>query len=494
MINIEFFKNFPLIIILMLFITSFTMPIIKNKKIVKGLSIVSMIISMILSVLTYVYVRTNGSFFYRVGHWDAPWGIEFQIGIIEGIMSILFTGVATLILWYSIYSAEKDIKDNRIPLYYLLINILIGSLLGIAYTNDLFNGFVFVEVSTLASCGIIVVKDKKENIKATLKYLVLGSLGSGLVLMGIAFIYSITGNLNMTFVHKEIINVYESYQKTILITMGLFTIGLGVKSAMFPLHVWLPDAHSSAPSTSSALLSALVLKAFVLFLIKILYRMFGFEIVSVFPILKLILILGSLGMIVGSVLAILQKDIKRVIAYSSVAQMGYIFYGIGLGNELGLGIAYFHIIGHAVTKSSLFLSVGSMIEQTGKKKLDDLKGIGKEMPVTLAIFTLGALSMVGIPVLPGFISKWYLSLASIESGKIVYLGVVLLSSLLNAIYYFPVVINGYFGEENLKGKIYKGKNKPIKELLPVLLLTASMIIVGIMSKEIIGIIMTGIKG
>lgn len=487
-----YIRSFPLVAILILLVSAFVMPMIKKRSIVKGLSLVSMGISSILALITLVYVKENGSFIYRIGHWDAPWGIEFQIGIIEAMMGFLFTSVAALIIWYSIYSIHKEIKDNRVVFYYLLVNILIGALLGIVFSNDLFNSFVFMELSTLASCGIIVVKDKKENIKATLKYLVLSTLGSGLVLMGIAFLYSITGHLNMTFAHREIVKVYADYGQTVLITLGLFTVGLGVKSAMFPLHTWLPDAHSSAPSSSSALLSALVLKGFVLLLVKILYRVFGTEIINQFPILNLILILGSIGMIMGSILAIIQKDIKRVIAYSSVAQMGYIFLGIGLGSELGLTIAIFHIIGHAVTKSTLFLVVGSMIEQTGFKKLEDLKGIGKEMPVTLAIFAIGALSMVGIPLLPGFISKWYLALASIEVGKMILIGAILLSSLLNAIYYFPIVINGFFGEENLEGKVYKAKHRPLRQSFPVFILIVGMFYVGIAARGIMYMISLGL--
>lgn len=483
-----YIQSFPLVIILILLISSLFMPLVKNKKIVKSISLISMTIASLLALLTIIYVYSNGRFIYRIGHWDAPWGIEFYIGIIEGVMALLFTLITALILWYSVYSIDKEIKEYRIPLYYLLINVLVGALLGIVFSNDLFNSFVFIELSTLASCGIIVVKDKKENIKATLKYLILSTLGSGLVLMGIAFLYSITGNLNMTFTHQEIVKVYTSYPETVLITLGLFTVGLGVKSAMFPLHTWLPDAHSSAPSTSSAILSSLVLKAFILLLIKILYRVFGIEIISQLPILDLILILGSAGMIMGSIFAIIQKDIKRVIAYSSVAQVGYIFLGIGLGNELGLTIAIFHIIGHAVTKSTLFLVVGAMIEQTGLKKLEDLRGIGKEMPVTLGIFAIGALSMVGIPLLPGFVSKWYLSLAAIEANAIILIGAILISSLLNAIYYFPIVINGFFGEENLEGKIYKAKRKPFKEALPILILAFGMFCIGVSARGIIHLI------
>lgn len=489
-----FAKNFTLMIILVLFIGAFITPLIKKKNFIKLFSLSLMGISSVLALITLIHVNTYGSFVYRVGHWDSPWGIELKVGILEAIMTLLFTTIAFIILWYSTYNIEKEIKDTKISLYYTLCSLLVGALIGIVCTNDLFNAFVFIEISTIAACGIVVIKDKKENIKAALKYLILSSLGSGLVLMAIAFIYSISGNLNMTFINMELVKVYMSYKKSILIALGLFTVGLGVKSAMFPLHVWLPDAHSSAPSSSSSILSALVLKAYVILYIKILYRMFGYEIMSEFPVLLfIVLVLGSLGMIMGSVSAILQKDIKRVIAYSSVAQMGYIFFGIGLGNRLGLISAVFHILNHAFIKSALFLVAGSMIEKTGNKKLDGLKGIGREMPITLGIFTVGAMSMVGIPILPGFISKFNFALASIEGGRSIFVIIILLSSLLNALYYFPIVINGYFGEENLEGKTFKSKEKSFKELLPILVLIIGALYLGIASNGIMDVIAKGFE-
>lgn len=488
----EIIKSFPLMIVLILFVTSFVMPMIKRNKAVKAISLSSVSAAMLLSVIHMAFVIKNGSYLYRIGHFDSPVGIEFSIGAIEGIMAVLFTFVTLMVVWYSIYTIDKDISSTRIPFYYLLINILVGSLLGVIFTNDIFNSYVFIEVGTLASCGIIVVKDKKENIMATTKYLLMSCLGSGLVLMGIAYIYSITGHLNMSFIHIVLVDVYMKYPKAVLIILGLFTVGLGVKSAIFPLHNWLPDAHSSAPSSSSALLSSLVLKAYVILLIKVLYRIFGPEIVMQFPILRIILILGSLGMIIGSVLAIYQKEIKRVIAYSTVAQMGYIFMGIGIGSDLGVTVAIFHIIGHAVTKSALFLTVGAMIEQTGRKSVVELRGIGREMPITLGLFSIGALSMVGIPLLPGFVSKWNFALASIDKGELFLIGVILISGLLNAVYYFPIVINGYFGEENLEGRVYGSKRKPLWELLPVIALNMAMLYLGTASKGIIELIKTGL--
>lgn len=486
--------NFPLLILLILFISAFIMPIIKHVKAAKMLSLFAIVLCMVLSALTLEHVAQSGAFVYKVGHFEAPWGNELRIGYLESIISIVFTAIAALITWASFYSIEYEIKENKIKLYYTLCSTLLAALLGIVYSNDIFNCFVFIEISSIAACGIVVVKDKKENIKAAIKYLILSSLGSGLVLMGIAFLYSITGNLNIDYIHLELAKVSNIYHYTLITALGLFTVGLGVKSAMFPLHMWLPDAHTYAPSSSSALLSSLVLKAYILLYIKIIYRVFGIEIVKTMPILEIVLILGAAGMISGSVLALLQKDIKRMIAYSSVAQIGYIFFGIGLGSTLGLVAAVFHIISHALTKAALFLVAGNIIEGTHSKEISKLKGIGIEMPITLGIFSVCALSMVGIPLFIGFNSKWNFALAIIDSNRILFIAVLIASSLLNALYYLPIIINAFFGEENTMDMVYRSKEKSVKALLPVLTLALAIIYFGISSKGIIEIIAKSVAG
>lgn len=483
---------FPFLsILILLIIGAFLTPLIKKKSIIVRINILITFLITLMNIVTLIYVKLNGAFIFKFGHYGAPFGIIFHVGPIEVTIALMFSFVITMVTWYSFYSIEKEIEKKRVGFYYILNSLLLASLLGIVYTYDIFNGYVFLEVSTLAACGIIVVKDKKENIKAAIKYLLLSTLGSGLVLMGIAFVYSISGHLSMEFIHEAIISNTMEKENLLLISIVLFSIGLGIKSAMFPMHVWLPDAHTTAPTPSSAILSGLVIKAPVILLIKIYYVVFGFEFLQSSRILQLMLIFGGAGMIMGSLFARRQHYIKRLIAYSSVAQMGYIFFGIGLGNELGLIMAIYHILAHGLTKSTLFLSAGSFIEQTGFKKIDDFRGIGKEMPVTLGIFTVSALSLIGIPVLPGFISKWNLALASIDSGMIYLLAVILASSLLNAIYYFPIVINGYFGEDNLDGKIFRSKSKPLKELIPLILLTIAMVAVGFLSGPIIEFIRMG---
>jgi len=475
----------PFINILFLIIFSFTIIIIKKDKIVKFMSLISNLAVFILSIFLLIQVLDNGTLLLNLGKSSSLLGIQFYVGPMEAVLSVVFTFVMLMILWFSYSSIENEISKSRISFFYILINLLLASLLGVIYSNDLFNSYVFIEVSTLSACGLIILKDKKENIKATIKYLIMSTIGSGLVLMAIAYVYSITGHLNISSINEVIISSYQNHNNAVLIILGLFTVGLGIKSAVFPLHSWLPDAHSSAPTPASAALSALVIKVYVFMLIKVLFRMFSYEIINDFIIMDIILLLGSMGMIFGSIMAIFQKELKRMVAYSSVAQMGYIVFGIGLGTVSGTAIAVYHIIGHAVTKSSLFLISGLFIEKTSSKKIEDLKGIGKEMPITLGLFTIGAFSMVGIPILPGFISKWYLSLTCIEVGRVPLILIILASSLLNVLYYFPIIINGYFGNENLEGKIYKSKKIELKRLMPVFLLVIAMILIGAFSSRLI---------
>ncbi len=484
-------KTFPVVIIFILLFSAFTLPLLKKRKHVFTLSLVSVGITFLISILMLYFMKDTGHYYISVGPYEAPFGIMFSIGYIEVLMSMLFTGVMLMIIWYSVFTVPKEIKPKFIKVYYVLINVLLAALLGVVYTNDLFNGYVFIELSTLASCGIVIIKLNKETLKATFKYLVMSVLGSGLLLMGIAFLYSVTGHLNMICIHDALMQVQDK-DRIIMISLSLILVGLGVKGAMFPLHTWLPDAHGNAMSTSSAILSALVLKAPVVFLINIIYTVYGLEIVRDTAIFKILIYLGIAGMILGSFYAIYQKELKRVIAYSTVAQMGYIFFGIGLGTEFGLRVALFHIFAHALTKAMIFLCVGSMIEQTGYKYMDQFRGIGKEMPITLFAFTLGAFSMVGIPISPGFISKWYFSIASIRADHYIYLIFILGSGLLNAIYYFPIAIDGYFGISNVKNKVYRSKNKPLKEVMPLGLLAFMMILISLYSHALLEFFKAGL--
>ncbi|AHM57827.1 NADH-quinone oxidoreductase subunit N (plasmid) [Peptoclostridium acidaminophilum DSM 3953] len=484
--DMEYCKSFPVFALLMPLMISFAMPLIKSNRAIKKLSAASSGASMTLCALTLKYVVVHGAYKYKMGHFEAPLGIEFKVGPFEAIMALTFTVVTFLVVMNSLSRIEEEIGNRNVQIYFVLVNIFYASLVGMVFTNDIFNSFVFIEVSTLAACGMIAANGKGQSIVAAIKYLVYSSIGSGLVLMGMAFLYSVTGNLNIDFINSEMAAAWLEYENVVLISMALFVFGLGIKGAIFPLHVWMPDAYAFANHTSSALIAGIGAKAIVVLLVKVLYSMYGAGIVAQSGLLNVFVVLGVSGMIMGSIFAIFQSDIKRMLAYSSVAQMGYIFLGIGMGNVLGLAAAMFHAIGHSVTKASLFLSAANLTEAEGKERIDELEAVGGRRPVSLGIYTVGALSMAGIPLLPGFISKWNLSIASIEAGRNMVLAAIIISSLLNCIYYLPVAIKGYFKKNEVAGIGIElcRHDKAALGILPLALLSFAIIGIGILSGEI----------
>jgi multicomponent Na+:H+ antiporter subunit D len=302
----------------------------------------------------------------------------------------------------------------------------------------------------------------------------------------------ITGHLNLTFIAAELAEVKDSYPFLIWTALSFFTVGFGVKSALFPLHLWLPDAHSSAASPSSAVLSSLVVKVYIIAFLKILFIAFGLDIFHETFIRHLIIILSVIAMLAGSFFAFVQIELKRRLAYSTVAQVGYVFLGIGLGTPWGLAAGMLHIVVHAFMKTCLFLTAGAFYYQTGIKKVNQFAGMGYKMPITMGAFTIAALSMVGIPLLGGFISKYGLALGSLEANLPLVIVVIIISGLLNATYYFPIIGQAYFSQEEADGhhdqnshghsgeaKKFKLDQVPLSMLVPIVILALGVIYLGI---------------
>lgn len=439
----------------------------------------------------------NISFTYMVGHHPAPWGNELRAGVFEGILAFLFSAVMLLSLTGAKEEIEEDILPYKVKFYYLLMNLLFASLLALIYTNDIFTGYVFIEINTVAACAIVMAKEKGDTLLATIHYLFMSLLGSGLFLFGICILYGITGHLLMPNLLESVGAIYSSgnYAYPLLLSALFMTIGLSIKSALFPFSAWLPGAHGSATSGSSAVLSGLVLKGYIVLLIKIFYRVYGINVVNSLGITNIILVLGILGMIIGSVFALRQTDIKYMIAYSTVAQIGYIFMGLGLGTPAGLIAAVYHIFTHAICKSCLFLAAGNIIHRTGNRDLRKMGGIGFELPVTMTIFSIGALSMIGIPMFMGFNSKWNFAMAILEVQNVPAIIALTLSTLLNAIYYLPIIIRAFFGTEasiKYEAKL-PSKEGSIKSLIPLLILAGLVIGFGVYSKGLLGLISLGLE-
>ncbi|MBA1333763.1 MAG: Na(+) H(+) antiporter subunit D [Firmicutes bacterium] len=484
----ETVRNFPVLIIYIFFIGSFIQPLVRNVRISLLLTVAISAVSSAASAAVVYYVRTNGDFLFDVAPWSAPWGIELSIGTLEAFVIAVICSVGTLISIYGIGMVEKEIPARNIKIYNALFLALLGSMTGIAATGDIFNMYVFIEITSITACGIISVKDDKKSIEATVKYLVYSSLASGCILLAIALLYGITGNLNIRYIHHHLTEVMYLYPRNVLLASCLIIVGFGLKAAMFPLHFWLPDAHSSAPTTSSAVLSALVLKAYSVGLIKILTGVFGIVVMSLLPLKTILMYLGSGAVLIGSLLAMTQSRIKRMLAYSSVVQMGYIFLALSLFNRTGFTGALFQILNHALTKTLLFLSAGNIKYYTGKESIEQLKGIGYRMPVTMAVFSVGALSMVGLPMTSGFNSKWYIGYGAIEAGKIGVLIVIVISSLLNAAYYLPVVVSAFFRRPSPGDEIQQPVNLPWFTSVPMIVMAVLIIVLGLYPDPVINFI------
>ena len=471
--------HFPALVVVNLLICSFVMPVLDRwkKNLVIPVALGSMVLSFVFSIHLAVRVSVEGAFGYAMGGWVAPWGIEFVVDHFSVFMLLTLTGVGLLILVYATQDLVHELKEDVLGWYYTLYLLLMASMVGLALTNDLFNLFVFVEICAIASCAIISIKENRECIEASLKYLILSAVGSGGMLLGIAMIYMVTGHLNFTHVTEALPQAFELYPRNIMVAMALFAAGIGVKAALFPLHVWLPDAHSSAPSPSSAILSGLVIKVYAAVFIKLFLKMFPWEAYEAIPLMTIVLIMSSVGIVMGSMFAIVQEDIKKMLAYSSVAQIGYVFLGIALLSQNGTLGGILHIFNHALMKSMLFMAAGAIIYCTGVRRISDLKGIGTKMPMVMSVFSIGAFSMVGIPMTNGFISKWYLAIGALDVDKPLYVAVILLSSLLNGVYYLPIVVNAFFGEH--KGNFQMSRKLPLQMAIPLIILASAIIITGI---------------
>ena len=319
-----------------------------------------------------------------------------------------------------------------------------ASLLALTYTNDLFTAYVFIEINTIAACSIVAVKEGAETVRAALRYLVMSLVGSGLVMIAICLLYDLTGHLLMQNMHSaiQVLVATKSYMLPLTVSLALITAGLAIKSALYPFASWLPDAHGSSTNASSAILSGLVLKGHIFAVIKIFCRVFGLDVIHTLGMDTVIFILGVLAMIMGSMNAVRQKNVKRMIAWSSVAQVGYIFLGVGLNTAAGIAAACLHIIVHACVKPMLFTSAGGLSNAAGHNKgLHALMGtFYVNRWAGLGLIT-GAFSMMGVPAFAGFASKLCLMLASFDTPFMVWaLAALAASSVLNALYYVPAVI------------------------------------------------------
>ena len=363
-------------------------------------------------------VRGGESFAYMMGHFPAPFGNEIRAGALEAFFALLFCSVSLFSVLGGMRDIFADIPREKISHYFLMQNMLTGAMLAIVYTNDIFTAYVFIDVITIAACSIISIKPGGKTLSATMTYLIMSIIGSSLVLLSIAMLYGVTGHLLMPPLGESvgILAATGEYTAPLFVLIGLITAGLAIKSAQFPFHGWLPDAHTAATTAASAVLSGLIIKCYLVLLIKLGCRVFGIETLELLRIPHLLIALGAAGIVYGSWKAMNQRDVKRMLSYSSIAQIGYITAAIGLNTEAGLAAACFHIAVHAAAKAMMFTAAGGLAAVSGGgKDYDSLRGSARRAPLAGVAFIVGGLSLIGIPPFPGFISKLYLASASLET-------------------------------------------------------------------------------
>lgn len=393
-------------------------------------------------------LRTGQGSVYMMGHYPHPWGNEIRVGVLEALFSAAFSLILGLCVVGGRIQLLRDLDEKKTNLYYATLDLVLVSLLALVYTNDLFTGYVFIEIGTISACGILMIRQIGRTTLAAVRYMIFSLIGSGLFMLGLIFLYAVTGHLLMPNLHQTVEALWDSgsYRLPLLTALCLLVIGLGIKSGLFPFHFWMPDTYGYATPASAGVLSGLISKGYILLLLKIIYDVFGTRVFYASGVQNLLYGFGILGMIVGSVSAMREDDLFRMIAYSSAAQIGYIYMGIGISAELGIQAALFHILTHAFTKPALFLAAAQLSDAAkGGRDLEALQGAAHRNRVAGAAFTLGALSMIGLPATMGFISKYLFADAAFHaSGKLIpTLLALAVSTILNTFYFMRALIRLY---------------------------------------------------
>lgn len=446
--DINFIQNIPFACIILSMFSGIISSILDGKKARRlTIGVITFVFITSAILLTYL-IKTNESFVFWMGHFSAPWGNEIRAGVLEALMATFFSLIMFLCIVGGMDHIIEDVEESKMNLYFIMIDLLLSSLLALIYTNDLFTAYVFIEINTISACGLIMIRNVGRTTLAATKYMIMSLLGSGLFLIGISMLYDLTGHLLMSDIKESVHSIFEQGQYTVplLVIIGLISVGLAIKSALYPFHSWLPSAYGYSTAASSAILSSLVSKGYIFLLIKIFYRVIGIEYITSSKVLNVLFTFGIIGMIMGSVNAIKQTDVRRMIAYSSVAQIGYIYMGMGLGTEAGMIAAIFHILTHSATKSMLFISATGLADASGKsQEYIDFKGAGYRDKVSGFAFAIASLSMVGMPTLAGFVSKLLFSTASLSTAHkmLPTLIALAISTILNAVYFLRFVLRTY---------------------------------------------------
>ena len=455
----------PLFIALPLTVSVLIQLLARRRAVLAGWMACLAMLAMMLMSLATIGQAAGGEVIYNMGGWKTPIGIDLRM---DSLTTLLVVTINTIALAVVLYAVDYMRQFTARPRFYSLFLLMVTGMNGVVMTGDLFNLYVFLEIAAIASYSLVAFGCEQEELEASFKYIVLGSVSSSLILIALALMYGVTGALNMAQVSGRVAEA--GMDAPLMLAFGLFICGFAFKAALVPFHAWLPDAHPAAPAPVSALLSGVLIKAIgVYVLARLIFNVFGAE-----PyVLNLMCWLGVLSMVVGGLMAVGQQDIKRMFAYSSISQVGFMVLGLGLATPLGLVGALFHLVNHSVFKSLLFLNAGTVEYCTGTRRLDQLGGLNKALPVTGATSLVGSMSIAGIPPFNGFWSKLIIILACVEAGRFGFALTAVLISIVTLGYQLKVQRGAFFAA--LPGALGTPRREPRLMALSMVLLAAGCI-------------------
>ncbi len=455
--------------------------LVRNGRVAWALAWIASAASFGCALLLASRVLDGGVVVAELGGWAAPWGIEYRVDLLNAFILLIVSGIGTVVLWSARISIDVEVEADRQGLFYTAWLLCLAGLLGIAVTGDAFNLFVFLEISSLSSYVLIAMGRDRRALTASFQYLVMGTIGATFILIGIGFLYMSTGTLNMQDIAVRLPELGTS--RTVESAFAFLTVGIGLKMAMFPLHLWLPNAYAYAPGAVSAFLAATATKVAVYALVRFVYDIFGESFsFGAMPLSLILTTLAVLAVLVASTAAIFQENVKRMLAYSSVAQIGYTLLGVGFATAAGLTASLTHLFNHALMKGALFLSLGCIVFRHGTVIREELAGLGRRMPWTCGAFVLGAISLIGVPLTAGFASKWLLLSAAIEIGWWPVAVVVVLGSLLAVIYVWRVVEVLYRATDDAPAR----SEAPLSILVPTWILALANVYFGVFTEHSVG--------
>jgi multicomponent Na+:H+ antiporter subunit D len=478
-------SNLPLYVLAAPLLTAFFVNLLGrvSRRWIAPLALGCLTLSSVLALILMGQVIAAGGFSYVAGNWQAPYGIELVVDHLSAVMLALVALVALVATVSALPAVERELP-GREHLFFTLYLILVSGLFGLVLTGDAFNLYVLLEITSITTYGLIAMGPGRAPL-ASFSYIIMGTIGACFYLLGVGYLYLMTGSLNMADIGSILPAIDGG--AAVATALAFILVGLWIKMALFPLHGWLPNAYSLAPTGAALLAAPLMTKVTIYLMIRVMFSVFSIDYLFLQnPLVQsLIVWVAAIAIICASSLALAQRDLKKMLTYIIVAEVGYMVGGVWLANATGMTGAILHIINDALMTLCLFLAAAAILQRLGRLEFDSLQGIYRKMPVTMAAFTVGAFAMIGVPPTAGFFSKWYLLLGGIEAGQWLYVIALLFSSLVNAVLFFRIIEIGYFFKDNEHHGHETVAEAPLSMQVPLVISAAALILIGLGSGPLV---------